>query len=193
MLGGALRDGAHGLSSVPSLLRQVLEEESWREFVTQRGERISHARFAEFVTTPPLAGLGATVKLVKKVVDAIEDDAERATVQDLLDRALQDRPGGDRRSDQAINRNNVPPGPAGNTRDQALRRLRKDAPELHSEVLAGRLSAHGAMVKAGYRPKTATVRVDSPEKVAEAIRRLLSPDEIAKVVALLMGVGSGPH
>src|SRR5688572_10035047 len=87
MLAGALRDGAHGLGSVPALLRQVLEEESWREMVTQRGERVEHERFADYVTAQPLAGLGSDVDLVRRIVS---DDDEAST---LLRSALKERPG----------------------------------------------------------------------------------------------------
>lgn len=78
--------------------------------------------------------------------------------------------------------------PVGTTKDRALRKLRKDAPALHAEVLAGRISAHGAMVKAGYRPSTFTVRSDSPEAIAAAIRRRLSPEVIVEVIAALLAV-----
>lgn len=54
----SLRSGKHGLEAVPGLLKRVLAEKSWREFVTQRGELVQHDRFAEFVTAPALRGPG---------------------------------------------------------------------------------------------------------------------------------------
>ena len=43
-------------------------------------------------------------------------------------------------------RNNVPnKGPEGNTSAKALRRLRKDRPDLHAEVLAGKKKPHAAV------------------------------------------------
>jgi len=173
-LGGALRSGQHGLSTVPGLLKRVLVEESWREFTTQRGEHVQHDRFAEFVTTPPLQGIGSTVDLVRSIC---RDDMEAL---DLLDQALQGRHGGDHSKSD-----NVTLAPTGNARDKALRKLRKDAPELHAEVLAGALTAHAAMVKAGYRPPTFTVRGDSPESVAATLRRRLSPEQVSDLVRLL--------
>ncbi len=38
--------------------------------------------------------------------------------------------------------------PDGTTQAAALRKLRKDAPKLHEQVIAGRLSAHAAIVEA---------------------------------------------
>lgn len=174
-LGGALRSGQHGLAVVPGLLKRVLAEESWREFTTQRGEHVRHERFIDFVTTPPLAGIGATVELLKRLV---KDDAEAV---DLLDQALQNPPS----THAAVSNIHGTERPSGTTKDRALRKLRKDAPELHAEVLAGRLSAHAAMVKAGYRPRTFTVRADSPESVAATLRRQLDPAQLAELARLL--------
>ncbi len=176
MLAGALRDGAHGLGSVPSLLRQVLEEESWREMVTQRGERVFHERFADYVTAPPLAGLGSDVGLVRRIV--AEDD----TASKLLRKALK---GQGRRTDIRNNRTEVGTR-TGTTRTYALERLERDAPELHAEVLAGNLSPHAAMVKAGFRRRTVTVPVDSPESAASALRKHLKPEQLSTLARLLL-------
>ncbi len=48
--------------------------------------------------------------------------------------------------------------PTGTTAQQAIRRLRKDRPDLHAGVIAGRKSPHGAMVEAGFRRKTDAIR-----------------------------------
>jgi hypothetical protein len=44
--------------------------------------------------------------------------------------------------------------PEGNSRQAALRSLRKNAPAIHNEVISGKLSAHAGMIKAGLRRKT---------------------------------------
>ena len=175
-LGSSLRAGGSALSDVPALLKRVLAEESWREFVTRRGEHVTHDRFADFVTTPPLKGLGSDIGLVRRIVGS---DTETL---DLLDQALQNPHGGDHSKT-----NNISLAPAGTSTAFALRRLRKDAPELHSEVLAGNLSAHGAMVKAGFRPKTVTVPVTKPEAVAKSLLKYMSADDIARLIAVLVG------
>ena len=71
--------------------------------------------------------------------------------------------------------------PTGTTSTQALRRLRKDRPDLHAEVLAGNTSAHAAMVTAGFRPKTFTVRADDPDRIAATLRRQLDHDTLVAV------------
>jgi hypothetical protein len=171
-LGAALRYGGPALGEVPELLKRVLREGVWQDFTTRRGQPVHHERFADFVTTTPLAGLGSDVPLVRRIV---ADDTEAL---DLLDDALQ--------NPSSIHAgNNVPSRPEGNSRAKALRKLRKDAPELHADVLAGNLSAHAAMVKAGYRPQTFTVRADSAESVAATLRRRLPADQLAELARLL--------
>jgi hypothetical protein len=69
----------------------------------------------------------------------ISDDPETL---DLLDQAMQ-RPSSIHAGVDIVNASERPQG---NSSDRALRKLRTDAPELHADVLAGRLSAHAAMV-----------------------------------------------
>ena len=168
-LRSALHKGEHGLSTVPGLLKRVLAEGSWREFVTERGEHVEHGRFVDFVTTK--------VDLVKRV---IADDPEAV---DLLDQALTGKQG--ERTDLVDNIHKVSPRPDGTSRDRALRKLRADAPELHAEVLAGNLSAHGAMVKAGFRVRTITVRPDAAS-AARTLRKHMTADQLAELARLLM-------
>lgn len=176
----SLRDGKHGLSVVPGLLKRVLIEESWREFVTQRDEHVFYERFTDFVVMPPLKGIGATVELLQRLV---EGDPE---AEDLLDKQLKEDGRQGKRTDLLNNMKEVTAAyPRGTSKDYALRKLRKDAPELHAEVIAGRLTAHAAMVKGGFRPRTFTVRADSPESVAAALRRQLDPNMLAKLAHLL--------
>jgi hypothetical protein len=177
-LGSSLRSGSHGLDTVPALLKRVLQEESWREFVTQRGDHVKHERFAEFVTTLPLAGLGTSVDLVCRIV------ASEPEAADLLDRALQ-RPVGANQYSIGEGADNVNTLPDGNSKAQALRRLRKDAPELHADVLSGRLSAHAAMVRAGFRRRTLSVPIAQPDAAASVLRKHMSPEDLTRLIELL--------
>lgn len=73
----------------------------------------------------------------------------------------------------------------GTTKEYTLQRLARDAPALHAEVQAGRLSAHAAAIQAGIRPRTFTVVGDDPAVVAGYIRRNLTADQIAELAELL--------
>lgn len=179
-LESSLRSGGNALSAVPGLLKRILAEEAWREFVTQRGELVRYERFIDFVTTPPLKGLGASIELIRRIV---ADDPEAL---DLLDRAVKAGSRQGERTDIVNNVNDVTvTRPQGNSRERALRKLRKDAPELHAEVIAGRLSTHAAMVKAGFRPKTVSIRLDDPASAIRTLRAKASPEFIAELRKLL--------
>jgi len=180
-LGSALREGEHGLKTGPALLVRVLREESWRSFVTQRGDEVEHEHFEQFVRMPPLKGLGASMRLIEKLIESLDEEADRAEARDLLDRAVQ-RPAGRPRKMQDVIQGSAP---SGTSREAGLRRLRKDRPDLHAEVLVGHLSAHAAMVQAGFRRRSMTVPVDKPENTAKALRRNLEPEQIKELVKLL--------
>lgn len=174
-LGSVLRYGGSALADVPELLKRLLETEMWRDFTTVRRQHVTHERFADFVTTPPLAGLGSSVDLVRRIVA----DDDKAV--DLLDKALQRTP-----ADNQPLSNIQEHAPTGTSRAAALRRLRKDRPDLHAEVLAGGLSAHSAAVRAGFRPRTFTVRADDPVRAAAVLRRNYSSEQLAEIARLLL-------
>jgi len=187
-LGSSLRSGDHGLKAVPGLVKRVLAEDAWRSFVTQRGELVEYDHFEEFVATPPLKGLGASLDLVRTLV---RDDP---LALDLFDQATRSAHGGDRHSD-AFKLDDIKlegsqmAAPTGTSREAGLRRLRKDRPDLHAEVLAGALSTHAAMVKAGFRRRALTVPVDTPENMARALRRNLPPEAVTELAKLLTAAG----
>jgi hypothetical protein len=41
-LSSSLRHGGAALANAPELLRRLLREDAWREFVTQRGDYVPH-------------------------------------------------------------------------------------------------------------------------------------------------------
>ena len=173
-LGSALREGDHAVGTVPGLIHRVLFEGSWRKFVTQRGEHVSHARFVDFVVAPPLRGIGAGVPLIRRLV------GDRPETLSLLDEAIQNPVG----TNQGVENMNTS-RPTGTSKEYSLRRLRKDAPQLHEEVVSGRLSAHAAMVQAGFRPPTFSVRADSAASVADTLRRRLPAEMLTEIAQRL--------
>lgn len=175
-LGSGIRSTGNGLADLPALLRRVMEEEAWRAFVTPRGMLVEHERFIDFVTTPPTAGLGATVELMRKIV------ADDQVACDLLDEALRNPHGGDR---SKLDNIQLAEHPSGTSKEAGLRRLRKDRPDLHAEVLAGTLSTHAAMVRAGFRKRKISIPVTSAEDAAKALRRNLEPEQVKELAQLL--------
>lgn len=178
----AVDDAAFDMDAVRTRLRWVLEDELWREFLTPNGNRMVNGSFAEFVTAPMWQGLDSTIETVRTIAGG---DIE---LLDLLDQALQQEPGNptgrNQHSPDRGNVNNVNSSsqrPVGNTETAALRRLRKDQPDLHAQVLAGELSAHAAMVQAGYRPRTITIRTDNAASIARTLRKHLTPDVLTEL------------
>lgn len=178
------------MSKVPRLIKQVIREETWRRFETKLGHVVEHDSFEAFVTAEPLSGLGGSVDMLRHLC---RDDPEAL---DLLDQVTRRDHGGDRQSDE-FKTHNVQLESSGNNggrRDKALRKLRTDAPQLHAEVLAGNLTAHAAMIQAGFRRPTMTVPVD-PAAVARALRKRFTGGSLFRgpgVGALPAGLAEGP-
>jgi hypothetical protein len=163
----SLRDGKHGLSLVPMLIKRVIEGDMWRDFVVERtGERVTYTRFIDFVTTKPLEGLGADLKLIKRIC------ADHKDVLLLIAIELEGKPGNPTGANQYQSgmRDNIMHSKPqyGTDRSYALRRLHKDRPDLLQKVIAGNLTPHGAMVEAGFRPKTFTI-TQNVERAAKTI------------------------
>lgn len=133
------------------------------------------------------------MRLIEKLIDSIDQTEERMEAFDLLGQAMNPEKGGDRRSEyfrtdiiRSENSDGSTEKDAGGTsREAGLRRLRKDRPDLHIEVVAGRLSTHAAMVRAGFRKRKISIPVGAPADTAKALRRNLEPDQIAELVQLL--------
>jgi hypothetical protein len=84
-----------------------------------------------FVATAPLEGLGASVQLLNNLC---RDDAEAL---DEIDKAIARPVGTNQHSEQEVDNVNGLERPVGNSRDAALRRLRKDRADLLGRVKAG--------------------------------------------------------
>lgn len=171
----SLGRGTQNISTAAQALGRVIAEDSWREFVTQDGRHVTPRSFAEFVTTPPLCGLGADLDLVKRVIGG------DTRLQDRVDELVANPHGTNQYVE--IDNINLHKHPDGTSKDQALRRLRQNAPELHEQVLSGELSAHAAMVQAGFRRKTMTVPVDDPASFIRAGLRRFTAEELLAALA----------
>lgn len=177
-LGSATRHGGSALADAPALLRRVLEEEAWREFVTQRGDLVEHRSFSSFVTTPPLKGLGVDMALIERLVGTSDLDLLR-----LLRAAKAGKPG--RPRDGLIGEESTPISGKGQSSDLTAQRLARQAPEQYAAVQSGELSINAAAVLAGIRPRRISVRLDAPDSIARSLRKHLTPDQVAELRALL--------
>ncbi len=178
---GILSRGETGFKYLPSGLKAILRTGAWRKRRIRTGAVVEFDSFEEFITTPPLEGIGGDLSLIRRIVSA---DVEAL---DLLDRACQKPHGGDRKSEDAIKCTDAPLDEKPKSRaGRDLRRLRKDAPEVHSRVLSGEISPHAGMVEAGFRKRPAPYETlcRSWEKTPSADReRFLETILVARTVA----------
>jgi hypothetical protein len=183
-LGKAMQSGETGLRYVPALLLRIINEDMWRDrVIAKTGERVMFNRYAtdaenflDFVITEPLEGLGADIPTLERLC------ASNPEALDAIDKVT--KKGGGRPSKTVDNVNSLDDRPDGNTRAAALRRLRKDRPDLHKRVLSQELSPHAAMIEAGFRPKTITLPIDAV-RAAGVLRRHFTEEELATIVNLL--------
>lgn len=170
--------GEYGLSEVPGLVKMVIQDDYWRDRIIQEtGEVARFQRFEEFVHAKPLQGLGADMDLLRSLCGKDMEALE------AIDRVTTGRQG--ERTDLVNNVNEVGDSrPEGNSRQQAIRRLRKDRPDLLARVLADELSPNAGMVEAGFRPRTFTV-VEDVESAARTLRKCFTREQLDALIALL--------
>ena len=169
----------YGLHDAAHSVYRLMSSGAWRDYVTPLGEHVTHERFDRFVDAEPLEGLGTDVETIRRLFRDFPRYLSDLT--ELLRRGG-GRPGA---GTGTVNNINGSTRPVGTSQEQALRQLRQSRPDLHEQVIDGLLSAHAAMVEAGFRPRTATVRLDDPAKIANTLRKKLSPEHLRQLAHLL--------
>ncbi len=115
-------------------------------------------------------------KMRKKVLDQLNPELPKPTVGD-------GNPGPGRGNKTVNNVNRLR---GGNSETYALRRLKRDRPDLADKVLDGELSANAAAIEAGFRKRTITVTLE-PRSIARTLARHLSEDQINDLIVALAG------
>ena len=167
----------YGLHDAAHSVYRLMMSEAWRDYVTPDGQHVYHDRFEDFVVAEPLEGLGTDMETVRRLFRDFPK-----YLSDLLE-ITKRGPGRPKSETGHIVTNND--RPEGNTAAKALRRLRDQRPDLHDKVIAEELSAHAAMVEAGFRPPTCTIRVDDPQRAAATIRRRFNQEDLDRLVSHL--------
>lgn len=70
--------------------------------------------------------------------------------------------------------------------EYAIRRLKRDAPELAERVIKGEISANAAAVEAGFRPERVAVRLDNMQSAANTLASRLTNDQLDDLIACLV-------
>lgn len=180
---GALRHGAENLSSVPGLLRALLDEEAWREFALPNGETVTYRRFSEFVAAKPPRGLGTEVALINRIVAGDPDLLVMLREAEKVGRgsAGRGRP-------SLVPVDSTAPNDSPSATGPAAERLARAHPEQYAAVKSGELSVNAAAVLAGIRPRRISVRLDRPDSIARSLRKHLTPEQVAELRALLADI-----
>lgn len=77
-----------------------------------------------------------------------------------------------------VDHDNIMKPEQGTSESYSLNRLKREDTGLFNQVVAGELSAHAAMLEAGLRKPTRTVRVDSAEAAITALLRVFTKEEL---------------
>lgn len=181
----SIRDGKK-IDNIPGLIEQLLAEDIWKEVYVEETERIvTYKSFEDFVTTPPPEGLGTKIDVVKRLIGP--DDA----TLNLLDSALQGKPGSPLPKNEKgqydptlYDIQDSKKAPTGTSRQDGIRRLRKDRPDLLQRVLDKEMTVNQAMVEAGYRKKQLVVMKDV-NLVSNMLKREFNQEDLAQIIELL--------
>jgi hypothetical protein len=164
-----------GLHDVADKLGRLLQSGSWKRFETPTGLRSGASTFEEFVRERRPLGLETNLETVRQVC------GNHKWIRDLLDQELQ-RPVGTNQHTEGVE--NLNTRPDGESVEYALRRLRKDRPDLHQKVINEEMSPHAAAVQAGFRTRRFSISGD-PKRAAPILLRHLSPDDVKELICLL--------
>jgi UDP-N-acetylmuramoylalanine-D-glutamate ligase len=137
---------------------------------------VRHESFERYVTDNLPTGLGTTIRFLKNLC---RDDDEAL---EAIDAATKHKPGGGKnqhtKQNSLVDNINEATRPTGTSRDAAIRRLRKDRPDLLEKVIAGQLSAHAAACEAGFRKKPSAA-----EKCVKEFRKAENRMEVLRMIA----------
>lgn len=145
---------------------EVVKHETWRHWTRLDGSR--YASWEEFVTCPE--GMDTDLASLARAIKSSGARAERAIAAGRECAKAVGRPRNDegkRKGGGATIPNAVP-----NTVPHTIARLKRDAPELVSDVVEGRMSAAAARREAGFAPKS--VRVSLHENTWTAAKCVVS-------------------
>ncbi|MDQ3540090.1 MAG: hypothetical protein M3440_05330 [Chloroflexota bacterium] len=166
-----------GLDNLPALLVKVINESRWQTRWSRPLKReVTFPSFAAFANERTPAGLGISVDMLKRMC---RDNDEALTA---IEKALGSHQG--QRTDLHDIIMKVAPKEQGTSTEYALRKLHADAPELLKRVLAKELTPNAAMIEAGFRKRTITIKAD-PQSAAQTIARHFDRDQVGELIACL--------
>lgn len=166
-LAQALASG-QSLANVPGLVKNIIKSEMWRDrIVRQTGKQATFKRFRDFVEAYPPEGLHTTIPMLIQICTTY-DDMEAVSLIARAEAGERGNPTGNNQYTNSGNHNNIMVSTKelvatqGTSTTYTMRRLAKDAPELHKAVVSGDLSPNAAALQAGFRRRKFQMP-DTPE------------------------------
>jgi len=168
----------HLLKRFPNLIKKVIDGRVWEERPDRKGRPFTS--FEAFVTHPIVEGLGSSLDEIQFFVRKDEEVAQlvRAEVKELGEH------GGAREDGEQVDSINLKTE-GGTSQTYALKRLKRDRPDLAEKVVRGEVSPNAAAIEAGFRRKTWTAPHDIPRLADALMRRYTAAelDDLAKRIA----------
>lgn len=165
----SLYEATGGLRQFPSLLKKVIATRAW-ERRSVHGKVIELSSLRELITAKPREGWGEDPAKVEAV---IRDDPEALAA---FREAMLGRPG----RPPSVSDDNViglERSPVGNSRAYSISRVQRECDsDTVADVMAGKMSANAALVKAGIRKSRQVYIPRDPAAAAEKLRKQFGDD-----------------
>jgi hypothetical protein len=153
------------------------DDEHWKQLRDRTGA--SFLSWEDYVQCPEPFGLGMVLTIANAVMIETDDRRLLADVYrraDEQDRANQRPAHVHIKRDVYDNPRDIHVRPSGTSTERALRRLRKDRPDLHARVLAGEISANAGMIEAGFRKKRTSRRRSVLDRILKLLPQLTASE-----------------
>lgn len=168
--------GRKAFQTVPVVLQRIIEDRLWSERVDRNGKPFQS--FEAFATHILWHGLESSID------DLLIYCRKRPDVQALIRGEVGAITAQVHDDKGRFTRSDIVTTGRGNSPTYALKRLRRDRPDLFQRVVSGELSANAAAVEAGFRRQTFTCP-SNIEGAATAIVRRFGKDGAASLVNAL--------
>lgn len=157
-------------------LREVIENEYWREFYYEPQKRVkAFEKFESF-----LDDIGVPKEQLLAILEAQKEHKLLARVRTELGGDLAEH-GANQHGGVSDTKSSLKPDAT-----YVTARLRRDHPDLHQEVMDGKLSANGAAVKAGIRKRYFNVPADDVDAAVAKLVKEFGEETVRRALGDLV-------
>jgi len=162
-------------------IEYIIDNNLWQERDPSPGllENRSFRNFQEFCAAPTPWGLNTHFQVILDLCHREPKILHKVTEAGKM------KHGGDRKSNNIKNDNIILETEQGTSKSYGLQRLHNERPDLYELVIEKEMSVNAAMVKAGLRPKTYTVREDADDFIRK-IKQVFDQKTIDYIVLNLL-------